>query len=73
MFSYVQKICIHLAITQSLVLWLVQYNVCNFSPLFYHPFHVQNFLEKTNAKDASGNIVFGDIGVHIQQEVSPST
>ncbi|KAK1370846.1 ATP-dependent 6-phosphofructokinase [Heracleum sosnowskyi] len=28
----------------------------------------QNFLEKTNAKDASGNIVFGDIGVHIQQE-----
>ncbi|XP_043805757.1 ATP-dependent 6-phosphofructokinase 5, chloroplastic isoform X2 [Manihot esculenta] len=29
----------------------------------------QNFLEKTNATDASGNIVFGDIGVHIQQEV----
>ncbi|KAK6923812.1 Phosphofructokinase domain [Dillenia turbinata] len=28
----------------------------------------QNFLEKTNAKDASGNIVLGDIGVHIQQE-----
>ncbi|KAJ9670206.1 hypothetical protein PVL29_026634 [Vitis rotundifolia] len=28
----------------------------------------QNFLEKTNATDASGNIVFGDIGVHIQQE-----
>ncbi|CAK7339624.1 unnamed protein product [Dovyalis caffra] len=30
----------------------------------------QNFLERTNATDASGNIVFGDIGVHIQQEVS---
>lgn len=30
---------------------------------------MQNFLEKTNATDASGNIVFGDIGVHIQQEV----
>ncbi|KAM3709627.1 hypothetical protein ACJW30_02G187100 [Castanea mollissima] len=29
----------------------------------------QNFLEKTNAKDASGNVVFGDIGVHIQQEI----
>ncbi|KAK2977308.1 hypothetical protein RJ640_013073 [Escallonia rubra] len=29
----------------------------------------QNFLEKTNAKDASGNIVLGDIGVHIQQEI----
>ncbi|KVI08670.1 Phosphofructokinase [Cynara cardunculus var. scolymus] len=29
----------------------------------------QNFLEKTNAKDASGNVVLGDIGVHIQQEV----
>ncbi|XP_059449175.1 ATP-dependent 6-phosphofructokinase 5, chloroplastic-like [Corylus avellana] len=29
----------------------------------------QNFLQKTNAKDASGNIVFGDFGVHIQQEV----
>ncbi|KAL4579706.1 hypothetical protein LXL04_015865 [Taraxacum kok-saghyz] len=28
----------------------------------------QNFLEKTNAKDASGNTVLGDIGVHIQQE-----
>lgn len=30
---------------------------------------MQSFLEKTNAKDASGNVVFGDIGVHIQQEV----
>ncbi|KAI3409585.1 uncharacterized protein J3R85_019126 [Psidium guajava] len=29
----------------------------------------QNFLERTNAKDASGNIVLGDIGVHIQQEI----
>lgn len=29
----------------------------------------QNFLEKTNAKDASGNTVLGDIGVHIQQEI----
>ncbi|KAL2528154.1 ATP-dependent 6-phosphofructokinase 5 [Forsythia ovata] len=29
----------------------------------------QNFLEKTNATDASGNIVLGDIGVHIQQEI----
>ncbi|XP_027077584.1 ATP-dependent 6-phosphofructokinase 5, chloroplastic [Coffea eugenioides] len=29
----------------------------------------QNHLEKTNAKDASGNIVLGDIGVHIQQEI----
>ncbi|CAI0474334.1 unnamed protein product [Linum tenue] len=28
----------------------------------------QNLLQKTNAKDASGNIVLGDIGVHIQQE-----
>ncbi|CAK9169712.1 unnamed protein product [Ilex paraguariensis] len=28
----------------------------------------QNFLQKTNAKDASGNIVLGDIGVHIQLE-----
>lgn len=31
---------------------------------------LQNFVEKTNAKDASGNIVLGDIGVHLQQEVS---
>ena len=30
---------------------------------------MQNFLQKTNATDASGNIVLGDIGVHIQQEV----
>ncbi|CAH2049452.1 unnamed protein product [Thlaspi arvense] len=30
----------------------------------------QEFLPKTNAKDASGNIVFGDIGVHLQQEVT---
>ncbi|KAI3506510.1 hypothetical protein L1887_28871 [Cichorium endivia] len=29
----------------------------------------QNFVEKTNAKDASGNVVLGDIGVHIQQEI----
>ncbi|XP_050291264.1 ATP-dependent 6-phosphofructokinase 5, chloroplastic [Quercus robur] len=29
----------------------------------------QDFLQKTNAKDASGNVVFGDIGVHIQQEI----
>ncbi|KAF5957858.1 hypothetical protein HYC85_005083 [Camellia sinensis] len=28
----------------------------------------QNFIQKTNAKDASGNIVFGDFGVHLQQE-----
>ncbi|CAH8326196.1 unnamed protein product [Eruca vesicaria subsp. sativa] len=28
----------------------------------------QNLLEKTNAKDASGNTVLGDFGVHIQQE-----
>nr|KYP42442.1 hypothetical protein KK1_036131 [Cajanus cajan] len=28
----------------------------------------QNLLQKTNATDASGNIVFGDIGVYIQQE-----
>ncbi|KDP29747.1 hypothetical protein JCGZ_18682 [Jatropha curcas] len=28
----------------------------------------QSFLRKTNATDASGNIVLGDIGVHIQQE-----
>ncbi|XP_031285412.1 ATP-dependent 6-phosphofructokinase 5, chloroplastic isoform X2 [Pistacia vera] len=28
----------------------------------------QNLIEKTNATDASGNIVLGDIGVHIQQE-----
>lgn len=32
-------------------------------------FCIQNLLEKTNATDASGNIVYGDIGVHIQQEV----
>ncbi|PSS26547.1 ATP-dependent 6-phosphofructokinase [Actinidia chinensis var. chinensis] len=29
----------------------------------------QNFLQKTNAKDASGNAVLGDIGVHLQQEI----
>ncbi|CAN4090021.1 unnamed protein product [Withania somnifera] len=29
----------------------------------------QDFLEKTNAKDASGNAVLGDIGVYLQQEV----
>ncbi|KAG6394489.1 hypothetical protein SASPL_145076 [Salvia splendens] len=29
----------------------------------------QDLLQKTNATDASGNIVLGDIGVHIQQEV----
>ncbi|KAL5753356.1 hypothetical protein ACOSP7_023533 [Xanthoceras sorbifolium] len=29
----------------------------------------QNLIEKTNATDASGNIVLGDVGVHIQQEV----
>ncbi|XP_021758835.1 ATP-dependent 6-phosphofructokinase 5, chloroplastic-like [Chenopodium quinoa] len=28
-----------------------------------------NLLEKSNATDASGNAVFGDIGVHIQQEI----
>ncbi|KAG9141817.1 hypothetical protein Leryth_013943 [Lithospermum erythrorhizon] len=28
----------------------------------------QNLVQKTNAKDASGNVVFGDIGVLIQQE-----
>lgn len=32
-------------------------------------FYLQNFLKKTNATDASGNIVLGDIGVHLQQEV----
>lgn len=28
----------------------------------------QNMVEKTHAKDAGGNIILGDIGVHIQQE-----
>lgn len=36
-------------------------------PLSFLP--MQSFLENTNAKDASGNKVLGDIGVHIQQEV----
>lgn len=31
---------------------------------------MQDFLHKTNATDASGNIVLGDIGVHLQQQVS---
>ena len=31
---------------------------------------LQNLVKKTNATDASGNAVLGDIGVHIQQEVS---
>lgn len=35
----------------------------------YFIFLTQDLLVKTNATDASGNIVFGDIGVHIQQEV----
>jgi len=30
---------------------------------------MQNLLQKTNATDLSGNVVFGDIGVYIQQEV----
>ncbi|BAT74744.1 hypothetical protein VIGAN_01249100 [Vigna angularis var. angularis] len=29
----------------------------------------QNLLQKTNATDASGNVVLGDIGVYIQQEI----
>ncbi|KAF6154637.1 hypothetical protein GIB67_000521 [Kingdonia uniflora] len=29
----------------------------------------QNFLRKSDAKDASGNAVLGDIGVHIQQQI----
>ncbi|KAG5529570.1 hypothetical protein RHGRI_030082 [Rhododendron griersonianum] len=29
----------------------------------------QDFLHKTNATDASGNIVLGDIGVHLQQQI----
>lgn len=32
-------------------------------------FLMQNLLKKTNATDASGNVIFGDIGVYIQQEV----
>ncbi|KAF4350418.1 hypothetical protein F8388_004666 [Cannabis sativa] len=28
----------------------------------------QDFLKQTNAKDASGNAILGDIGVHLQQE-----
>ncbi|KAL5722743.1 6-phosphofructokinase [Ranunculus cassubicifolius] len=29
----------------------------------------QNLLESSNAKDASGNMILGDIGVHIQQRI----
>ncbi|PSS30015.1 ATP-dependent 6-phosphofructokinase [Actinidia chinensis var. chinensis] len=29
----------------------------------------ENFLQKSNAKDASGNAVLGDIGVYLQQEI----
>lgn len=31
---------------------------------------MQDFLLETNAQDASGNIVLGDIGVYLQQEVT---
>lgn len=34
---------------------------------------MQDFIQKTNATDASGNIVLGDIGVHLQQQVSDCT
>jgi hypothetical protein len=30
----------------------------------------QEYLQKSNATDASGNMVLGDIGVHLQQKVS---
>ena len=32
-------------------------------------FLMQSLIKKTNATDASGNIVLGDVGVLIQQEV----
>ncbi|KAF9599456.1 hypothetical protein IFM89_038550 [Coptis chinensis] len=33
----------------------------------------QNLIERTNARNASGNIILGDIGVHIQQEWAADT
>lgn len=35
----------------------------------WYLFLFQELLEKSNATDASGNVVLGDIGVHIQQKV----
>lgn len=35
----------------------------------WYIFLMQNLIQKTNATDASGNPVFGDIGVYTQQEV----
>jgi len=32
--------------------------------------HFQEYFQKSNATDASGNMVLSDIGVHLQQKVS---
>jgi len=33
------------------------------------PFFLQDLLQKSGATDASGNVIFSDIGVHMQQKV----
>ena len=38
-----------------------------FSPFL--PFSLQDLLLKSGATDASGNVIFSDIGVHMQQKV----
>ena len=35
-----------------------------------HGFQIQELLAAPDIKDASGNAVLGDIGVHIQHEVT---
>lgn len=34
---------------------------------------IQDLLQKSNLKDASGNVIFADFGVHIQRQVSFKT
>jgi len=43
----------------------------NYSAFFFalFSFFLQDLLQKSGATDASGNVIFSDIGVHMQQKV----
>lgn len=66
-----------------LLLWLLVYSIeIQFSKTLFYMLgftncsrsnvlmHFQEYFQKSNATDASGNTVLSDIGVHLQQKVS---
>lgn len=62
-----------------MVSWLYDFSFLTVSKTLVHIDHflmiflfMQDLLQKSNATDASGNVILSDFGVHMQQKVCSS-